>query len=368
MDAPDHRSASAQQCAEQRLGVRRETETSGDHMRFEATLHRVDTGGPRRLIQGTQFIVGETPHTFWDDDLVEKNHAFLRGIDPGYFTHVAAVHAPCVESEDCEERQRAAAAIRVAHSQALETFCALLAAAVQAPGFALGWMLRYENRDLHALVGKLHRGERVYSMLPGDTTWESLSTAVHRFQLGDAARERELTLAFARLWRRFAEQFLDRGRTQEYNSLKHGMRARLGGFKLSFGTERAPGEPPPPDAMTPPSGSMFGSAFYTAERVVPKQRDWALTERFRNWEPDDLRAGVELLSISIGNVVTFLRGTSGDTSQPNVLRYPENLEDFDAPWRARLAFETMNANTTVGPEHLKPWKDEDLRVAYPTRP
>jgi hypothetical protein len=342
--------------------------TTGDDMRFEATLQRVETGEPRRPIRGSQFIVDETPHAFWDDDLEAKNHAFLRGIDPGYFTHIAAVHAPYVESDDREERQRAAAAIRLAHSQALETFCALLATAVQAPSFALGWMLRYENRDLQAVIGKLHRGERVYSMLPGDTTWESLSTAVHRFQLGDAARERELTQGFARLWSRFAAQFLNWGRTQEYNSLKHGMRARLGGFKLSFGTERVPGEPPPPGAMTPPSGSLFGSAFFTAERVVPKQRDWALTERFRNWEPDDLRAGVELLAISISNVVTFLRGTSGDTSETPVLRYPDNTEDFDAPWSARLAFETMDAHPTVGPEHVKPWKAEDVRAAYPTRP
>lgn len=319
-------------------------------------------------LQRAHFVVDTAPHTVWDYELTKKNHEFLRGIDPGYFAYIASTHGTLLKSDDRDEQNRAAIALRIAYSQALETFCALLAAAVQAPHCALGWMLQYRNRHLEAVIGKLYREEPLYSMLPGGTSWKAISTAVHKFQLGDTEREQQLTQGFTRLWRRFAEDFLDQGSLDEYNSLKHGLRARPGGFKVAIASAQASGDPPPPEAWPAPSGSRHGSRFFTAEPLSPHQYNWKLTQRSRNWTPEDFRARLNLLTLSISNVVTFLRGTSGDASESLLLQYPMDMADFETPWVGRPGFQTMDQHSGVSAKHIRPRTGEQIRAAYPTRP
>jgi len=57
-------------------------------------------------------MVGERPHVFLND--AEANRRFLEGIDADYWTYQAAAHVEGLDAEEKEERQRAAAALRVA--------------------------------------------------------------------------------------------------------------------------------------------------------------------------------------------------------------------------------------------------------------
>ena len=100
----------------------------------------------RVRVRLTPFIVGERPHVFVNDTIA--NRRFLEGIDADYWTYQAAAHADRLDAEEREQRQRAAAALRVAYSQGVETLLALIGAFLQVPRYPLGWLVRYNNADL----------------------------------------------------------------------------------------------------------------------------------------------------------------------------------------------------------------------------
>lgn len=303
----------------------------------------------------------------WDHSLREKNLEFLKGIDSGYFRYVAEIHYPLLRSKNREQRQRSATAIRMDYSLALETFCALLATAVQSPRFALGWMLRYKSQDLDRVIRKLYNGEAVHSAWPDAFTWLGFSDVVHRVpdEEGAIEDEQQIRRGFAEAWRRFAADFIDHRMTDEYNSLKHGLRARAGGFTLSVGISASPGEMPLPEAMTPPSGSQFGARFFTAEKIGGR-RDWILTERSQNWVPENMIDGLALLSMSISNLVWFLRSQGGDSARQQLQR-PRDLALFAGPWAGKLEFDRVDVHPLVTEEHLGAWTNEEVRNLFPER-
>ncbi|HEV7746101.1 MAG TPA: hypothetical protein VGO56_13965 [Pyrinomonadaceae bacterium] len=92
-----------------------------------------------------RFAVNETPYCFWDLDVHGKNLEFVNKIDPKYFEHIADLHGELLEAD---QKQYAAAALRLAYSHGLETLFALLCPAVQAPDCVIGWFLKYRNSEL----------------------------------------------------------------------------------------------------------------------------------------------------------------------------------------------------------------------------
>src|SRR5688500_3154997 len=107
-------------------------------------------------IHPIRFAVNETPYCFWSLDPVTQDLEFLNNIDPLYFEHIANLLGEALEGD---QKQYAAAAIRIAYSQGLETLFAFLCALVQAPDCVIGWVLKYQNRDLFAVVKKINNGE-----------------------------------------------------------------------------------------------------------------------------------------------------------------------------------------------------------------
>ena len=103
-------------------------------------------------IQNVRFVVDETPYCLWDADIRQRNLDFLDSIDPGY-SNIADLHG---QSLDGQEKQYAAAALRVAYSQGLETLFALLCAAIQAPDCVEGWLTKYQNSELESVVKKIN--------------------------------------------------------------------------------------------------------------------------------------------------------------------------------------------------------------------
>jgi hypothetical protein len=203
-------------------------------------------------LEFVRFVVDERPYACWEWNLRERNLEFLRGIDPSYYTYVAEANSEHLEDE--EHGRQAALAIRVAYSQALETLFALLGAMVQAPECVFGWLLAYRNVELESFIRKLSQRQAVRNRLNIEPTWESLSAAVHQFCNYDADKKDWIAKGYARAWARFAGEFLNERASAEYNSIKHGLRARLGGFQLSFGIEKVYRQAVPPEEMKPLGG------------------------------------------------------------------------------------------------------------------
>jgi hypothetical protein len=246
-------------------------------------------------LQVVKFVVDETPYACWDWELARKNLEFIEGIDADYFRYVAEANAANLDSND---KHRAALSLRLTYSQGLETLFALLCSAVQAPQCVIGWMLSYKNEELQRVVQKITKGYPVYSKLKDQPiTWEILAKYVHAYLGYTPEKVAWIQEGFGSLWMRFAGEFTNIKITQEYNSAKHGLRTSLGGFSLAVGLEETPGVPAPRDKMQSLGGSVFGTSYFTAEKIVDDNRlNFRPRSRSRNWNPENLANDLVLLS------------------------------------------------------------------------
>jgi len=159
-------------------------------------------------------VVDERPEVFWGR-LKERNYRFLRGIDPGFWSYQASVHAEHVH--DPEEGQRAAGALRIVYGQGVETLLALLASAAQTPHFPLGWMSRYRIEELRSVTAKIQARDQLLSPWGDRTSSEELSAAVHGSVPQEDREKHSLVQRFGRAWASIAHQFLEPESDAEYN-------------------------------------------------------------------------------------------------------------------------------------------------------
>ena len=142
---------------------------------------------------------------------------------------------------------------------------------------------------------------------------------------------------FADLWLKFAGDFTDKLNAKEYNSIKHGLRVRSGGFSLKIGREHEYGVPPPEKEMMLMGSSEFGTSFFLAEKISgapPQRKDphfrvhrWAIS-----WDAEAMAYGLNLIAMSIKNVVSFLKISNG--VDPKTVQFTRPAEDdyFCKPW------------------------------------
>jgi hypothetical protein len=264
-------------------------------------------GGAKQItpLPHIKFAVNETPYCFWDLDVHDKNLEFINKIDPKYFEHVADMHGELLEGE---QKQYAAATLRIAYSQGLETLFALLCAVVQAPDCVIGWFLKYRNSELFDLVRKITEGQIIYSKLRCHrVTWRVIADLVFsRFSTGDTETDERIRTNFSRLWSHFASDFLYDNFDREYNSIKHGSRAKMGGFYFALGLEDVPGVPAPPERMQAMANSVFGSSFFVPDRLHDN-RNFTVSHQALNWVPENYVDALHLVSSWIHNAVAFLR-------------------------------------------------------------
>ena len=311
------------------------------------------------------FMVDERPHVFLSDE--GANRRFLEAIDSEYWAYQAAAHAGALWADAVEDRQRAAAALRVVYSQALETLFALIAAFVQSPKFPLAWLMRYTNRDLREVVRKIDQRVAFPCALRAHPSWDAVAHGVFQY-LPEEARI-ELTERFTVLWGRFSREFLADYFEPEYNSLKHGMRAAVGGFAVAVGREDIPGVPAPRERMRTIGGSEYGSTFWMPPRKI---EGFKFTfELSRNvtcgWAPQQFVSALPLIGMSISNVAGRALIAAG--VHPTKVRFvwPSDPEAYESPWHEYRSIRHMSFGQTTD---LQGWHEpspEDLpKQAYGT--
>ena len=308
-------------------------------------------------------MVDNEPNACWDWDLCEKNIEFLEGIDSEYFMYVAEAHAVHLESDD---RHKSALALRIAYSQALEVLFALLASLVQAPDCVVGWMLTYKNYQLRNVVRKINNSEELYTKFKEpNISWDILSKYVHSYVGYDQEKTQWIKEGFGKLWKRYANDFLDEKFTQEYNSAKHGLRTRPGGFTLSIGLEKEPGIPASPDEMHSLGGSKFGTSYFYRDNIFNKNKiNFRPSRQSRNWDPYNFVNGLGFLSMSINNVISVLRIIN--KVEPKKCKFLTPKEDgfFDTPWERPVGVINFNCDRNLNTENALPVNKEEIIKSY----
>lgn len=317
-------------------------------------------------MQYSIFAVDETPYCVWEEDLQERNLRFVERIDHGYFEYLATTHAVNLEGQD---QQRAAIALRTGYHHALETFFTLLCASIQAPGCVVGWVQKCQAGQLRSLVRKIQKGRHhLYNRIGLPYVgWQVLSDTINLFHYENESRTKESKELFAGLWARFASDFLDDYHIKEYNSIKHGFRARAGGFTLAAGVEHEYGVAPPEEEMQVVGGSTFGTSFYAAHPIegapqLGRDPHFRVRSYAVNWRPEALIPALQLAAISIQNIISRIRIWHGIDARTVPFLRPEDSAYFDEPWRYSVGVTSMNMDTIITEANIRRLSVDELRA------
>lgn len=311
------------------------------------------------MVDGHAFIVDTEPAILWHQSPTRLDEEFLSWVDVEYFAFIADTFQPLL---DTDHALRAAMAMRTGYAHGLETFFALLCAAIQAPDCVSGWMLRHRPTDIRRILAKIRNGTFRDSVLAGEpTTFLGLAQIVHERLDVSADLLREL----ANAWARLSQDYLSEHFTTEYNSIKHGLRARSGGHRLAIGKEPRPGESASP--MSVMGFSQFGSTFLVSKRLARGSKQnvhqFTASRADRNYDPRCVAEGLRLLSFSIGNVVSYLRVVKGVPTADCPFRLPEDSAMLRAPWKNPFATTSFFENPVLEPRDVPKRSKQEVVAA-----
>ena len=297
------------------------------------------------MVQNSIFAVNEEPYCIWEIDIAERNREFLDGIDVTYFDYLLNVY---LESED---EKRAAIALRATLHHAMETMFSLLGAYIQAPECVYAWIAKCTNSDLRQLVKNIgsHHNTLFTKLNVEQVSWESISKLVFQCYKPDSDRNAQTTRLFASLWQRLAHELIDANHVDEYNSIKHGFRVRSGGFSLAVGLEHEYGVAPPAEEMKMIGSSEHGSSFFKIEPVGTSKSNRSIRSKRTsiNWKIEKVALLIQLVSMSINNIVSALKIANGATAGTCKFLRPEEDEDFDTPWSYSTGVTSCNMDFVI---------------------
>lgn len=314
------------------------------------------------------FVVNEKPYCFWDADMPEINTRFINQIDPNYFDYVANANFSILQNEDEEKidektKQYAAVTMRIAYSQGLEVLFSFLFASIQAPDCVIGWLLKYSNADLLDVVRKFRDYEKIFTKLPKEIKgWDALVNNIF-FWLDENQKEitAPILKGFARLWGQYAQDFLNVNFSNEYNSIKHGLRVHMGGFHLMMGLQEEYGVPAPPEKMETVGFSKFGTTFFVSERIA-NSPNYIVNTQSRNWNPENYYHALTLISVSIKNILVFLKKINGN-KDPLEYILPNDEEFYGKPWLLGSGM-SLGHKSIINTEAIPLLSKEDILSVY----
>lgn len=315
------------------------------------------------------FMIDETPFAFWSPDVEGENLRFLEGIRPDYFGYLSRTHGAVLahDSATPADRQYAATALRNAYAQALETFFALIGAALQAPDAPVAYVLKYRD-EIGTVVDKISSGGDLKTRWVLDTlSWEKVAELVTlSVPEIDAERRAMNVKGFADQWRRLAQDFRDESRSLEHNSIKHGLRLRMGGMSLQIGIPESPGKEP--TNMVSLGESEFGSAYYVANPVNDSKHNIHLRERSLAWNPHQLAWDLEFLKISIENVVAFLKHQSGARDDQVQTNYASDPKAFTPSAKVGGGWFSFRDSTSITVDQASLLTKDAIKASYDPAP
>lgn len=204
-----------------------------------------------------KFMVFNKPFCITDFRLQERNLEYLRSFDPEYFIKTTN---KCLKKQKEDYDIIDTITIRINYSHAVETLFSLLFATLQAPWCIIGWLHCYTVNDLKYLIKIIDKNETNFNYFKvrlDNHDWISVSKLINRFELPfEGIHE-----GFSKVWNILAKEFLNDPIQIEYNEIKHGFRARFGGFELNInhGKKIESGNN---NKTTFFKGSNFGSSFW----------------------------------------------------------------------------------------------------------
>lgn len=309
-------------------------------------------------MQSSIFAVNDEPYCLWEVDIASRTRTFLDGIDTDYFDYVLKAHT------NTEDEKRGLLAIRLSLHHSIETMFSLLGAFVQAPDCPYAWIAKCSNTELREFIARVSKEDAslITKLNIPPINWTSIASAVFSTYQPGTDRQKCTIKCFARLWGALTEEFLNQAHIDEYNALKHGFRARPGGFTLAFGIEPVYGISPPDAEMKTLGQSDFGATFLKIEWFGSGNGGRHIRSRKTsvNWSLERVVLLQQLVYMSINNVVSALKVVNNYA--PSTCRFlrPENDSDFEQPWTYTTGVASINIDYALDESLLPTLTKADL--------
>jgi hypothetical protein len=215
------------------------------------------------------------------------------------------------------------------------------------------------------VIKKISDQRVIYSKLNTKrVSWDIVAEVVFtNLKTGDENKDISIRNNFARLWRRFASEFSNENHTYEYNSIKHGLRAKMSGFSLAIGAEETPGVPAPPERMHLMGSSVFGSSFFVLERLHDRH-NFTIKHQSLNWDPQNYIYALHLISMSINNVIGFLKILHGTPASEIQFLWAGNDEIYEEPWKRNSGISSVGWHSQITENVITPLSKEEILSAY----
>jgi len=304
------------------------------------------------------FMVNDVPYCLWS----ERNPRnltieFLDNFQPEYFEYQADTNLNKLNYK--KRRKMAAIALRAAYSHGLETLFSLLCASIQAPHCVPGWMLFCQNKQLYNLLENINKSKPIDCMLEDPVSWKNISSAIFAYlSLSDKQKEKNIKEGFADLWSKWSIHFLEKNFSQEYNSIKHGLRVKPGKNYVAVRSS-------PSSKGTLIGKSEFGSSFYSYE-FLDKSSNFILTKNTRGWEPEAMAWGLHLISMSITNIVSAIKVMNGIPATKVKFTYPSDIKTFSKPWVRTSSFgvSSFSSKLIIPTDSTIQFSSKELKKLY----
>lgn len=306
-------------------------------------------------LQYVMFAIGDRPRCVWEYGMRERQLEFIKAIDPGYFSFISNQQMPLLASND-ENRYRAATLIRATYSQALECLFAHMLAAIQAPYCGYAWLLDYQPGELRDLVKKIQTGANLPT--PFKNTYFNFETIANMLlptNNSDETMSRIGKKAFSSVWSKMSYDFTDEKLTCEYNSIKHGIRVRPRGFRISIKNNNSP------DSVNVPlEGSEFGSQFFVKEKIGGQRLHFRGRRQLVNWFPEMLGRRLEIIDKSLRNIQLFLIHFNKGESDNVKAWFPESEDTFASAWAKAPGTFAFNFDMVISKQDIESFTKEEI--------
>jgi hypothetical protein len=186
----------------------------------------------------------------------------------------------------------------------------------------------------------------------------------HSLVIADKTIEHDIKNRFAKFWKYLAKDYLDVELRHEFNSTKHGLRLQPGGLHVAIGLQERPDVPAPPERMQSMGGSDFGSTVFNIEQIGKQKHDYRILEKSKNWDLSCLAGRIRMISMSIGNVISFLLIQNGQYPSQVRFVWPEDLEDFDKVWEPGFVLHGGTVGYCIQETDICPTKEEEVEKWY----
>jgi hypothetical protein len=109
--------------------------------------------------------------------------------------------------------------------------------------------------------------------------------------------------------------------------------------------------------------SEFGSSFYVPVRLE-NRHNFALNQQSLNWHPVNFVYALQLISMSISNVIAFLKVLHGIPRTEVPFSFAENAETYDQPWKHQFSISALGWNSQISPGGIEPLTREEILAVY----